>query len=85
MEREQATNDNGLAPHGRPGSDFAEDRPDKGGDKIEPGKQPDEIRPDKGDSLNPTGPAEIEVEPGDVDQPGQTPVEAPPEILSPPD
>ena len=60
------------------------DRGDEDTD-IPAGDTPDEVKPDRGDTIEPDSPAEVETDPGDMDNPGQTPAEAPPEILTPPD
>ena len=51
-----------------------------GGDRDEPGKQPDEITPDHGDTDQPgRRPDEVAPDQGDFDTPDSAPAEVPPQ------
>jgi hypothetical protein len=66
----------------------AASRPDRQGDSDFPGRSPDEIQPGQGDFDRPDRSPEQEVpgQGGDMDQPGQTPAETPPQPgITPPD
>jgi hypothetical protein len=63
-----------------PGSQPAHLALEAGGDRIEPGEQPDEIIPGKGDRYQPDRtPDEFAPDQGDVDEPDRAPVETPPQ------
>jgi hypothetical protein len=83
MQDERPESDNTHAP----GSQPAHFNQDTGGDRIEPGKQPDEIVPDNGDNYEPDRtPDEVAPDQGDFDRPDSAPIESPPQpAVSPPE
>ena len=70
-----------------PGSQPAHFSQGRGGDTVEPGKQPDEVVPDKGDTYEPhRTPDEVAPDQGDFDQPDRSPIESPPQpAVAPPE
>lgn len=50
-----------------------------GGDRINPGRQPDEVNPGQGDTVPDRTPDEVAPGQGDFDRPDSTPIETPPQ------